>query len=502
MFLKQEKLTNKQLSILRYLLKVRAATIHHLTFYLYPMLDINKSLIGSSELRNTQYTVRSLLNRDLINVAHRKNILKGKDGGKLTDRSVFYALSDKGLLRVYEELNITELNRNTATGFDYDLGYFEKYDPPLETDHFGLTLDIQNIVLRMNTLEWINDESVSGVFNGLTLPEIAEIPNIRAIEWDFDLDSSKKRKANICSYRDNLHSVIKENPFNGHKYKPDGEIKIISDDRAWLNETFAIKENALEHNYFVEADMSTERGEAIVDKFQRLRWRLEQYAETNQLQHFKGVIFVFKKRTKPRFIDTYSRSRYKSLYNAFAIECRKFLNHFTLIACTVDDLEQVIRSLRTENQWQFSNLIHRALMHPSTTNDFTPSEQSHYPLKPLMVREVGDFRWQQVTEDIFYLFMNIEGFNSLKWREFLGHYISLLHRERQSNPNVIIYPVATFTKLFAHPPIIANDFIPIPDDEVEFYKYLHLLDISTGRPIFYKDLSPIAGIPHKTNIDN
>ncbi|MBX8945897.1 hypothetical protein [Lysinibacillus sp. K60] len=457
-----KQLSNKQLEILRFILKVRMAKIHQILSYLRPELK------GKTRQDKDFESGRKVLSKT-IKLLQDAGYIKQHRVSDSTE--VYYYLTQEGQNEIYSFMGITELDKNKHSGFDFDLGFFPWRVPPLENIHSRFQTEIQCNILAFNRQveEAARDsENEQWIFGGVKL-------------------------TNICSLRDNLHASPRKSKIKeSMQYKPDGEICLnLSryDEQGNLIDTHG--ELAY---YFMEYDRKTEYGERLLAKFKRLNNRLKELKENNELRYYKGMIVVLE---NPRYsnnqmtTDLQVNLRYLNFLKAFNAMCGEFIDDFNIIATTSSNLESTILSLRTEYSKDFKYPLIDAFRFKDLQKTFNYSDPNTDGLLFDYFKNIGDVLGRFTGDRKYYcVFFNIEGLNTLKWKRCIKIFNNLQKVAVEKNETYIIVPIVVFRELTPYSVGLIDNTLKAGEDKL-FYERLHMMDLRINRPVLYKELEPI-----------
>ncbi len=457
-----KKLSNKQLEILRFILKVRMAKIHQILSYLRPELK------GKSRQDKDFESGRKVLSKTL-KLLQDAGYIKQHRVSDSTE--VYYYLTQEGQSEVYSFMGITELDKNKHSGFDFDLGFFPWRIPPVENIHSRFQTEIQCNILSLNRQveEAARDvENEGWVFGGVKL-------------------------TNICSLRDNLHASPRNSKIkDSMQYKPDGEICLnLSryDEQGDLIDTHG--ELAY---YFMEYDRKTEYGERLLAKFKRLNSRLKELRANNELRYYKGMIVVLE---DPRYDnnqkvnDLQVNLRYLNFLKAFNTICGEFIGEFNIIATTVSNLENTILSLRTEYSKDFKYPLVESFRFKELHQTFHYSDPYNDGRLYDYFKQTGDVIGRFTSDRKYYcVFFNIEGLNTLKWKRCIEIFQNLHKVAVDKNETYIVTPIVVFRELFPYATGLIDPSLQNGEEKL-FYERLFMMDLRINRPILYKELEPI-----------
>lgn len=243
----------------------RSGTAEQVTFMIQPELAVdfstesNRKSTYTGRVKYIAKTLSGLVRKGLVNqmkTVHSK-------------KYIFY-LSNDGLNIAYTILGIEDFAAKVASGWNGDFGYFEYalYKPSQE--RFIHHDQAVNFHIKMRYYTKVNDH-----------------------QYDF-IDN---RYASREFYSERQGKKIKR------YFRPDGEFKIGS-----------------KHHYWLEIDMSTERGEKLADKFETYKEYIDYISE--------GISFEDMNET-PRSIifhssATYIHIRWLSVLNAFMSKMNQY----------------------------------------------------------------------------------------------------------------------------------------------------------------------------------
>lgn len=451
----KNQLSTKQIDIIMFLLKLRAATIFHIIHYLNPELKGKDR--HSKEYENARKSVSKILKR-LQNAGYIR-IKRPDDAYK-----VYYYLTAKGQYKAYDILGIEESDTNKS-GFDFDLGYIprEKFTTPTERNHARFQTDVQAYLMWLNEAVAFDSEE----------------------KWRF----GDVQLTNICSFRDTLYSAPRESKGKDD-YRPDGEIR-FNCSRYNENSQLISPEGDTSH-YFLEHDLISEYGLKLEWKFDRLLLRLRDLKKLEQHHLYKGMIVVLPGEEKKKGSTSADvKIRYKGFVDKFKNvfsnqEDRLLAKNFNIIASSINNLDKTLLSLRTEYTHTFFNRLKESWKFPTLSPTFYHNESKVITLNPERGDTFGHF-----TKDMkcLCMFINIEGLNTLQWEYAVQAYNDILRA--YGNNKYRIIPIVTFSHLMPYAPQqIGKHAFNV--EEIEFFKNLYLLDLRiSGRPILYRDNQPI-----------
>ncbi|MFY0519303.1 hypothetical protein ACOMCU_15970 [Lysinibacillus sp. UGB7] len=457
-----KKLSNKQLEILRFILKVRMAKIHQILGYLRPELR------GKSRQDKDFESGRKVLSKTL-KLLQDSGYIKQHRVSDSTE--VYYYLTQEGQTEIYSFMGITELDKNKHSGFDFDLGYFPWRVPPLENIHSRFQTEIQCSILALNR-------------------QVEDAANERDNEqWVF----GGVKLTNICSLRDNLHASPRNSKIKeSMQYKPDGEI-CLNLSRYDEEGKLIATQGELSY-YFMEYDRKTEYGERLLAKFKRLNSRLKELRLNNELRYYKGMIVVLE---DPRYDNNQKTNdlqvnlRYLNFLKAFKTVCGEFVEDFNIIASTLSNLESTILSLRIEYSKDFKYPLVDSFRFKELQQSFLYSDPLTDGLLFDYFKTTSDVLGRFTSDRKYYcVFFNIEGLNTLKWKKCIEVFNHLQKAAADKNETYIVIPIVVFRELFSYSPVLIDSSLKIGEESL-FYERLFMMDLRINRPILYKDLEPV-----------
>lgn len=304
-------------------------------------------------------------------------------------------------------------------GFNNDMGYFDYSlaTPTLTNiDHFLKQVDVYNVY---QTLE--------------------------------------RRNPGVFDFRDNRYAAVAYKTDNGGKakFRPDGEFKILDD------------------VYQIEVDRSTERGEAISNKFNGYNRYFKWLVKNNQPLP-RGIIIIIPdrgNRFKGQLINANEQLRFQSFYQAFTTTCKDFTDEVNLHLTELRHLEALLNLMNPESLIEFER---RALTY---FKGFSTDRQ------PIAIGEVVGYKIAVVTkgqERHYYFLVNGEGYKSEPWSKFYKVYQKF--RRENKNVSLILY----FSSYFPVPPLKGFDLQQVKDIEKRrFYEHTYRVDIGASQPIWY-----------------
>lgn len=460
------------MAILKYIAKLRMASIYHIVYYVRPELrGLRKD---NNEFNNARKSVAKMLKR-LQDV----KLIKIAKSPKTLD--VYYYLTQDGLRTVYAELNISEYDRFRKSGFDFELGFFDWRMPPYENPHFQFQTDIHSTVMSFNR----------GV-------EIDTVDNLSQ-KWQF----GGVRLANICSVRDNLHASPRDTKIKeADLYKPDGEL-LFKQSRynpngvievETINQTQQVRTDF--EYYFLEHDRKSEYGERLDAKFSRLNKRLEELEGRDELKYYKGMIVVLDElqNTSEAQVNT----RHMKFVQAFRVNCPKYVKYFNIITTTHLNLPKALLSLRREYLQSFGKSLIDAFQFPILAKNFVFGDLSLESKAFTNVNAaLGSMRLRyNSTGEYLCLFINIEGLSVLEWDIAINVFNFFTEQARKNNEaaangdnSIRIYkvvPIVTYRNLRPFAPQMITSKMTLKEQE-PFFNKLYVLNLSGSRPVLSKD---------------
>ncbi|KJD42313.1 replication-relaxation family protein [Paenibacillus terrae] len=257
---------NTELSIITSLFIYRSGTAEQITYMIQPELAkkiTNKKDEVAGYSGRTKYIARlcnNLAKRNLVTTMKTPHSMR-----------LVYFLTQEGLNFAYTVLGIEEHSSSLASGWSGDYGYFDYhlYKPSIERFmHHNLSVNFHIQMLHHASLKQFNYEFIDN------------------------------------RYASREFTLVKEGRKMKRFFRPDGEFKI----------------NDINH-YWIEIDMSTERGEKLADKFESYRDYLDvisegiPFSEMNETPH--TIVF--------HSSAIYIATRWISVLNAFLNK----MNHYT-----------------------------------------------------------------------------------------------------------------------------------------------------------------------------
>ncbi|GAA0853897.1 replication-relaxation family protein [Paenibacillus glucanolyticus] len=255
-----------EVDIISSLFIFRSGTAEQVTYMIQPELapegfanNAGKRSVYTGRIKYIAKTLSGLQKKGLVALMKPVHTMK-----------FVYYLTQEGLNCAYSIFGIEEHSANLASGWPCDYGYFEYtlYKPSLDRfSHHDLSLNYHLQMLNFAALRGFKYEFIDN----------------RYASREF---YTKKQGKNVKRY-----------------FRPDGEFKINDKNHYWL-----------------EVDMSTERGEKLADKFESYRDYLDVISE--------GISFSEINET-PRSIvfhssATYITVRWISVFNAFMSKMEKY----------------------------------------------------------------------------------------------------------------------------------------------------------------------------------
>jgi hypothetical protein len=462
-----QKLTTKQISILKLLAKQRMGSIYHIVYFLYPHLRGMRR--NDPEFDKARKAVANILKRLQDN-----KLIRTARPSKSFD--VFYYLSPEGLRAVYMELGITEYDKGRKSGFDFNLGYFEWRIPPYENTHFQFQTDIMATTLSFNrevSIDSLENSSDKWVFGGVML-------------------------SNICSIRDNLHAAPRNTDLKeAELYKPDGELMFSQstynkDGQLNIETINNTQRIIVEPEYFyVENDLKSEYGERLDSKFYRLNKRLYELHNRNDFRYQKGVLMVLA--DEQNSSPTQVHLRHMNFVSSFNENCGNFANSFNVITTTISKLPLTLLSMRREFYHSFKDDLSQALTFPTLAKVFQLDSNELYNMDASKGHTLAQYT---ANKKCLCVFLNIEGLSTVEWKQAIATYNSLWqnaqkHNERVANHEISghaykVVPIVCYRKLQCVAPQMINPKLTLRE-EVSFFENLYVMDIRTSRPVLYKE---------------
>lgn len=343
-----------------------------------------------------------------------KRLLK-KSSREFKESGVYY-LTVLGFEEVVAYLDIEP--SYIGTGFNNDLGYFDYSlaTPTLSNiDHFLKQVDVYNIYQSL-------ERGNPGVFD----------------------------------YRDNRYAAKSYKSETGGKvkFRPDGEIKVMDD------------------IYQVEIDRSTERGEAIYNKFNGYN-RYFKWLTKNNLPLPKGIIVVIpdRGRLRDQLINVSEQMRFQSFYQAFTTTCKDFIDRVNLHVVELRYLERLLTLMNPDSLVEFERKALSYFKSLATDN------------QTIAIGEVAGYKIAVVTkgrDSHYYFLLNGEGYKSEPWSSF--YKVFQTFRRENKQVSLILY----YTSFFPVPPLKGSDFQQVRDiEERNFYEHTCYVDLGGSQPIWY-----------------
>ncbi|MCP1161422.1 replication-relaxation family protein [Bacillus infantis] len=279
-------LTPKQLKIMHWLFKSRAATVEQITRGL-----------GYS---NKSYKAIYNLMLDL-----RKQKLIDSDDLKYTHKHLYY-LKEDGHYLMNSVNNIEPYYR--GTGFSNDLGHFPyelyKY-PQKQREHHGMLIDLSLEVEDFN--RWVENKKT----------------NIHS-EYENAQEDEHIFSSSPVLFRDNLYASQEftlelNKKRNKYFYRPDGEIRIK------------------EKTYALEIDRSTERNKGLKEKFLGYK-RYFDFLSQKGLELPKAIVFVTENKTRQFGM----KHRWDSITNSFFSQIGDYKESVNLVLLTMNKVKSFL----------------------------------------------------------------------------------------------------------------------------------------------------------------
>lgn len=219
-------LSNKEIDIITNLFRFRSGTALQLTYILEPALVETDSALNTAQ---TGYTGRVKYIAKILNGLTKKGLVAIFKVIH-TPKYVYYLTQD-GLNTAYTILEIEEHSAMIAGGWEGDYGYFDYslYKPTQDRfAHHDLTIHFQILMMHY-----------AGVY-----------------QYKYDWIDNRYASTEFA---------VKSGKTTKRFFRPDGEFKIIRPGH--------------QDHYWLEVDMSTERGEKLADKFETYRQYLDYVTE-------------------------------------------------------------------------------------------------------------------------------------------------------------------------------------------------------------------------------
>lgn len=422
------QLSPKQINALEFMYIHRAVT----------MTQITRGL----GYKNTYTSYKNMYNSIL---KLKKDKLVDSNPQKNTLEHTFYLTSEgHDLMTRYKGIHPTK----KGTGFFHDLGYIPhdlyKY-PQKQFSHFKLIVDLSIEVQEFNRLPRMSERKTN--IHSLSKSErlsnirfkVAErgLSNIHSysrtrnfrlpnnFKTGFPAYSRVNSDVHKVAFRDNLYSakdfkVKEKNKTIKVKYRPDGEL-LIND-----------------KIYSVEIDRSTERKNALIDKFKGYKRYFDYLTQENQPLP-AAIVFVTEERNR----DFGLAIRWESISNAFFSGIGDYANQVNLKLITIDKTKQFllnelsnslfklkigIESLASRGNLRFGKTILR-YNGPITNNMYAVNKDNQF----------------------YYYFGKVDGFETLGWMRAVEFKKDIDHVNIEENGKVIdnIVPVLFFSDEFS-----------------------------------------------------
>ncbi|MFE4524462.1 hypothetical protein ACFRCQ_20500 [Cytobacillus firmus] len=414
------KLFPKQIKILDFLFRRRAATTEQITRGLGYRLNYNSK-------KGIYTNILELKNYELID----------SDSIRGTNKHLHY-LTEKGheLMDLYNGI----APGHKGKGYDNDLGDFpyDLYKYPLkQTEHFKLICDVYLEVKEAN--ERILDKKKQ--------------TNIHS-EDEAEIKLSTDEHMFPVKFRDNLYAsqnfyLQTDKSKTKYSYKPDSEIKIG------------------EYTYPVEIDRATERGQRFNLKFEGYR-RYFDYLSEKELPLPKGIIFIAEEKLNNRMIT----KRWSSIANRFLAEIGEYSEQVNLYFTSINKLQDLlIREFTFKHE---ERLLNEQVSKMYGNGDYLLGEKVQRfqgaPQYPISVGERDD-------KENFNYFVRVEGFQTqglitaIRFKEFYNK----LNASKETDKSDLATPV--FYYLF-EPPQLSG--LAIMNNQQQFFSRAIYFNLATG----------------------
>ncbi|OBW54811.1 hypothetical protein [Solibacillus isronensis] len=461
-----KKPSPKQIEIMKVLLKLRAATIKQLVAYFHP--DIHpKSKDFPVKQRSIQKTVKLLKDNGYV-ISEYSNI-----------QDTFYLqLTQDGQEFMYSHMHITVRDKNIRSGFDFELGYFDwrkRDNKMLENKHSLFQVSCMTALMSLNRLAELdtnekqnNNWAIGGV-----------------------------RLSNVCSVRDNLHAAPRNTKVKkSHVYKPDGEVQLNQSLYKDFKTLHTVERNgklsvySSPERFYLEFDMKTEYGNRLMEKFGRLKRRLDEMAETDELKYYKGMLVILPSDKYPS--DLQVQLRHLNFVESFQMTCRSYSDSFEVITCTDETLQDTIVTMRTEYKQDFANVLSTVLKHPDFNGAFTYTTKDNAMFKAYDKRTGDTLARYEKNQNYMYMFFNIEGLCITAWKKAIERFNKTVVQLRDAfQGQKHIVPIVVYRKHYPVFPREIQDTFPMRDGE-HFYQEYYVMQISNpAMPVLYKRGEPV-----------
>lgn len=456
-----KKPSERQVTIMKVILKLRAATTKDLVAYFFPDIQpkSNEYLVKQ---RSIQKTVKLLKDNGYI-LSEYSN----------TQDSFYYQLTQEGQEYLYNVMRITIRDKNIRSGYDFDLGYFDwrkRDNKMLENKHSLFQVSCMAALMSLNRLvelDTIEKKNSNWTFGGVRL-------------------------SNICSVRDNLHAAPRNSKVKKSQvYKPDGEIQLHQSLYKDLQQVHTTEHNgkvsvvSSPERYYLEFDMKTEYGNRLTDKFGRLKKRLEELAETNELKYYKGMVVVLPTDKHPSEIQV--QLRHLNFVEAFQSTCQSFTDSFEIITCTEETLRDTIITMRTEYKQDFATGLSTALKYAGFKDAFNYTTKDGVIFKAYDKKTGDTLARYEKNQKYMYMFFNIEGLCFTAWKRAIERFNETVVRLRDAfQGQKSIVPIVVYRKHYPVFPREIQETFAMRDGE-HFFREFYVMQISNpAMPVLYK----------------
>lgn len=267
----------------------------------------------------------------------------------------------------------------------------------------------------------------------------------------------EKKYPGVFDYRDNRYAATAYKTSNDGKakFRPDGEIKVMDD------------------LYEIEVDRSTERGEALVNKFSGYN-RYFKWLIKNNMPLPKGIIVVIPnrgKRFQNQLVNASEQVRFQSFYQAFISTCKEFVDKVELLVTELRHFESRLQLMNPSNNLEFERNALTYFKSFSTNN------------MPIAIGEVVGYKIAVVTrakESHYYFVVNGEGYQSEPWSKFFKVYQKFKREHKH------VFLVLYYSTFYPVPPLKGFDLQQVKDiEERKFYEHMCSVDLGASTPIWY-----------------
>jgi len=368
-----KQISNRELSILRFLYRVRGAT--------------NLQIVRGLGLKNTVTSEKNMFKP--LNKLIKENLLDYQFV-KPSDRKFFF-LSEEGFEFMKRYLDVKPFHKGSGYGDDFgDFPYKLQKPPAIQAKHYLLQVDSIIEIEAVKKLELL----LSGHFK-------VDWRDNRYISTRFDLKITDKKV---------IHGEL----------KPDMELTI-----SLYNEEGVLKDT---YYYLIEVDTGTERKVKLLNKLESYKLYFE-YLQTENRNLPKGILFVGDKKEHQFGLD----SRWASLTEVFGETLASYGMKVNLYYETMDNLQNMIKreiSFSSETPKVLQEISKHVLSNPSFSGNsmfyFTKKTAGYDGFMPSTIAEASN------GSRIMYCYVRVDGYETLGWYE-LRNFLKFFETERTLN---------------------------------------------------------------------